>query len=129
MTIHFIDGTSPQTDEPIVEWQLVWSETMSGPVLQARNPGGEWQCVLAIDSDGLLDPTFSPTVEGVPINDEGHIDCVECYPAPRYDEDEDEELVGERVYTFDQIKDTLLRAGINESQRHEFYCNLPAKGE
>lgn len=129
MTIHLINGTSPQTSEPVVEWQLVCSAAMGGPVLQARSPGGEWQCVLAIDGDGLLDPTFSPTVEGVPINDAGYIDCVESYPTPYCDEDEDEELVGERVYTFRQIKDTLRRAGINESQRHEFYCNLPAKGE
>lgn len=128
MVAHFINGQEPVIEDAVLEWQLTFSPSMKGPVLQARNPGGEWINVLCIDEDGVLDPTFSPLkLRGLQLTDEGHIDCVECY---RYSYDEEADVEhGERTYTIDDLKLALKGAGLPGYVRHAVYSNLPAKGE
>jgi hypothetical protein len=77
---HFINGSPPVGPVTVIEWQLTYNKSMEGPVLQARTPGCDWHNVLGIGADGLLDPTYSPGVRGLPVNDEGYIQCVPSYP-------------------------------------------------
>ena len=77
---NFLNGMAPAEQQPIIEWKLTFSHHMEGPVLQGRNPGGTWQNVLAIDGEGLLDPTYTPGIDGLQLNSEEHIACVPSYP-------------------------------------------------
>lgn len=76
---HYINGSPPVDPTPVIEWQLTYSSTMEGPMLQGRNPNGTWQNVLCIDSDGLLDPTYRPGIDGLQLNGDEHIACVSSY--------------------------------------------------
>ena len=77
---HYLNGQAPAKAVPVIEWQLIYSEHMKGPVLQGRNPGGTWQNVVCVDSDGLLDPTYCPDLDGLQCGVDGYPACVEAYP-------------------------------------------------
>jgi len=77
---HYVDGQTPvMPQRPVILWRLIYSGLMEGPVLQGRHPEGEWQSVLCVDADGLLDPSYSPDLKGLQVNIDGHIACVPSY--------------------------------------------------
>lgn len=74
-----VNGQGGVDPIPAIEWRVIYSKGMGGPLLQGRNPGREWQNVLAITDEGLLDPSYGPDLDGLEYNTKGYVECVSCY--------------------------------------------------